>query len=287
MVRPGRALSLFLVLFSLLPLAVRGSSVDEAWALYLAGDRDGAIGKLSTLPTDEGERAAAFDLLGSIAFERGSCEGARAHWEAAAALGGRAGHEAALKLVLLRAAAGCPPAGTAPETSADVAEAVAERPPAGTIPVPPVAAPPAAGTAGAEAGARPDLVLVAGLGTPFDAVREAVARVTEFLRGLGVEAESPTAGIAVVEESQVVLGQLLTAARDREAAGVLLLDARFGHRERVEATCYDPQGAVLLSEQVTGGMGLVRPVRMNENLMERIEEKLTPLIGGPCLPVTR
>ncbi|MEZ5332444.1 MAG: hypothetical protein R2991_10430 [Thermoanaerobaculia bacterium] len=128
-------------------------------------------------------------------------------------------------------------------------------------------------------------MLVAGRGTPFDEVREAVQRTTDFLRSHGVDAESPTEKIAVVQESEVVLAQLLAAARERGAAGVVLVDARFGSRERVEATCYGQDGAVLLSESVTGGMGLVRPVRMNVHLMERLEEKLAARIGEPCLPV--
>jgi hypothetical protein len=142
-----------------------------------------------------------------------------------------------------------------------------------------VASPPATATAGA--------VFVAGKGTPYDEVRKAVARLTGFLQDRGVDASSPTQEIAVVQESEIVLAQLLAVARERGAASVLMLDTRFGHRERVKATCYDPQGGVLLAEDVTGGRGLVRPVRMNATLMERIEEKLAAHVGGPCLPARK
>jgi hypothetical protein len=175
--------------------------------------------------------------------------------------------------------AGSPPA--PPIAASPPAEASPASPPAGAS----LESPPS--TSAPTAGEPSSLVLVAGRGTPFDEVRRAVERATAFLRAQGIEAESPTAEIAVVQESEIVLAQLLTVARERRAAGVVLIDARFGHRERVEAICYDPQGGTLFEERVTGGLGLVRPVRMNEALMERIEERLASHVGGPCLPVAR
>ena len=312
------------VLLLLTAPPLHGASLDEAWRLFLEGEHDAAARQAAEVSADEGQRAGALNLLGSIAFEQGRCGSAREHWAAAAELGGIAGREAALKLALLSAApAGCasefggraapPVRGALPDpdpsepapAAADPAQG--ERPAAGSPPAPPIAAAPPAGaqpvspSAGRSLDAAPpppsasaptagepsSLVLVAGKGTPFDEVRRAVERVTAFLRAQGIEAESPTEKIAVVQESEVVLAQLLSAARDRGAAGVVLIDVRFGHRERVEATCYDPQGGPLFEEGVTGGMGLVRPVRMNETLMERIEERLASHIGGPCLPVAR
>jgi hypothetical protein len=296
------------VLLLLTAPALHAASLDEAWRLFLAGDHEAAARQATEASADEGQRAGALNLLGSIAYEQGRCDSAREEWTAAAELGGIAGREAALKLALLSAApAGCPsqPGGGAvpsapaalpdPDPSEPAAAAAdapqAERETAGSPPVPPIAAappadarppsppagpslepPPPPSASAPTAGEPSSLVLVAGKGTPFDEVCKAVERATAFLRAQGIE---------------MVLAQLLTAARERGAAGVVLIDARFGHRERVEATCYDPRGGILFEEGVTGGMGLVRPVRMNETLMERIEERLASHVGGPCLPVAR
>lgn len=301
--------SALLALVALTAAPLSAAPLDEAWRLFLAGEHDAAAAAAAGLVGDESERAGALNLLGSIAWEQGRCEVARERWTDAAELGGMPGHEAALKLALLRAAgnecpaaadgtlAAPPPGRVAPAAPvAPPATPAAELPsaPAGPMASPPGAPvptmpPPATEPAMAEESAGAPaaaLTLIAGRGTPFDEVQKAVARVTSFLRQQGVAAESPTQEIAVVQESAVVLGQLLAAARERDAAGVLLLDARFGHRERVTATCYDPQGGTLFAEEVTGGLGLVRPVRMNTTLMERIEEKLAAHVGGPCLPLT-
>ncbi len=246
--------------------AALAASLEQAWDLYLAGDLDAAQAELAPLLADgeAAERAGALSLAGSVAAAHGDYAAARRFWTAAAESfpDEAAGREAAAKIDLLCAVVDCPEEGGA----------VAPAPP--PAPPPPAPVPPTS------------TVLVAGQGVPYDAVREAVAFLTEVLRQDGVDAQSPTAEIAVVERSEVVVGQLLDAARDRGAASVLVLDAQFGFRERAQVTCWNADGAVLWSESVVGGTGLVRPVRMNRNLMERLHAKLAARLNGPGLPVS-
>lgn len=266
------------------------TSLEEAWSLYAGGDLEGAAQRVAELLAASGgeERAAALSLAGTVAAARGDLPGARRLWREAAEgyPASPAGREAAAKLDLLCVLTGCPEGGSeappaAPPVPAEPAAPIAASPtpPAVEPPMPPVAPPTVARTA---------TVLVAGQGDPFDAVREATQFLTAFLREQGVDAQSPTEDIAIVQRSEVVLGQLLSAATERGAAGVVVLGARFGHRERVEVTCWSPEGAELWSESVTGGMAFAEePVRMNGNLMERLTERLRPRLGGPGLPLVR
>ncbi len=279
-----RRTSILGALLGLVASLVSASALDEAWTLYSAGDLAGAEAALSGLlaAAEGAERAEVLSLAGTVAAARGDLPGARRLWTEAAELSATtlAGREATAKLDLLCAMGGCPEEG-------EVETAVAPTPdpvPAAPVAEPSRAAPVASARAAAPAAPSSTTVLVAGQGVPFDAVREATRLVTDFLRRAGVDVQSPTEEIAVVHASEVVLAQLLGAARDRGGATVLLLDARFGHRERAEVTCRSADGAVLWSEEVTGGTGLVRPVVMNRNLMERLTAKLAARVGGPGLP---
>jgi hypothetical protein len=298
--RRTRPLS-FVLLLGLAAEVALAASLDEAWTLYLGGELEAAAAELSAVlaagePT---ERAEALSLAGTVAAARGDLAGARRLWSEAAErhLERPAGREAAAKLDLLCAVTECPPAGgtTAAVPAHAGPPATARAAPTPAAPAPPAPAPPPApaapaarapGVAPAPA-AQGTIVLVAGQGTPFEAVLQATDLLTEFLRQHGVDARSPTDEIAVVHRAEVVVGQLLDAARDRGAAAVVVIDAQFGHRERVQVTCWNADGAVLWSESVTGGTGLVRPIVMNRNLMDRLTAKLVARIDGPGLPIAR
>jgi hypothetical protein len=268
-----------------------GASLEEAWSLYGRGELDAAAAALSDLLAagDPAERAEALNLAGTVAAARGDLPGARRLWSEAAEryADAPAGREAAAKLDLLCALTACE--GQAPVAPAAPAPPVAPATPASTptaapaAPAAPLAAPPAASSRVAPR--EGTIVLVAGQGEPYDAVVDATQYLTEFLRSQGVDARSPTQEIAVVQRSEVVVGQLLDAARDHGAASVVVIDARFGHRERVQVTCWNADGAVLWSESVTGGTSFSRPV-MNRNLMERLTGKLGARVAGPGLPTS-
>lgn len=279
--RRHRPLS-FVLCFGLVAEGALAASLDEAWARYLGGDLETAAAELSAVLAagEPSERAEALSLAGTVAAARGDLTGARRLWSEAAErhLESPAGREAAAKLDLLCAVTECPEegGGAAPAPSAPPAAPAAPGPVAAAQEVPPAPA------------ARASTVLVAGQGTPFDAVLEATEFLTEFLRQQGVDAQSPTQEIAVVVRSEVVIGQLLDAARQGGAASVIVLDARFGHRERLQVTCWNPDGAVLWSESITGGTAFAQePVIMNRNLMDRLTGKLAARLDGPGLPVAR
>ncbi len=182
------------------------------------------------------------------------------------------------------AAPAAPPASAPPSPSAAAAGSTAPPPATGTAPTAPVSPDPA------PADAPPtSLVLLAGRGNPYDAALDAVARLTELLRGRGVEVENATGGIAVVEDSRFVQGQLLEAARQRRASSLVFLTLSTARQEVMLVECYEPGGALLWKERVTGGTGWTgRPYStsgLNENLFQRLTRKLERRVGKPGLPV--
>jgi hypothetical protein len=134
-------------------------------------------------------------------------------------------------------------------------------------------------------------VLVAAKGKPHDAVRTLSDRVVAYLRERGVDAESATGGIPVVEDSKMVLPLLLQRGQTDGAGSVLLLSADFVSMQKVALDCYEPGGAKLWKVKVSGGTGWKgRPYSktgITEELAERFMEKLDKKIGGPGLPVSQ
>ena len=96
---------------------------------------------------------------------------------------------------------------------------------------------------------------MAARGKPHDAVRELSDRIVEFLRGEGVDAQSATGGIPVVEESKMVLPMLLQKGQQDSAGSVLLLTADFVSMQKVALDCYTPAGAKIWKIKVSGGTG--------------------------------
>ncbi len=126
-------------------------------------------------------------------------------------------------------------------------------------------------------------VLVAGQGVPYDAVRETIAELVEFLTARDVDARNASEGIALVEESESAVDRLVEAVRQRGAVSLIFVTARFGGRERILVECFAPDAALLWKESVKGGMG-PRERSMNPRLVRRMEGKLEARIAGPGLP---
>ncbi len=143
---------------------------------------------------------------------------------------------------------------------------------------------PAARPAAAPAADAARSVLLAGRGKPFDEVKKAIALLREFLLENDVQVEVPSDEIVVLQAADASLAYLVREVRDRGAASLLYVTASFGGRERIVVECYDGNGLLLWKEKTVGGTGLRQFKWMNPKLVERIEERLKPRIGGVGLP---
>jgi hypothetical protein len=292
-------------------LPVWSISLDDARRLHEEGRTAEALAAIeSVLGSDAAasDKAIALDLLGTIAVDEGQLAMARQAWlrlteeypDYAAS------HDTATKLRLVSALlkaegpaapapAPQPVAPAEPVTSVPPStEPAAPQAPATPEPTPapspePMArdAAPVAATAAPQSTGR---VLVAAKGKPHDAVRTLSDRVVAHLRERGVNAESATGGIPVVEDSKMVLPLLLQRGQTENAESVLLLAADFVSMQKVALDCYSPGGAKLWKVKVSGGTGWKgRPYSktgITEELAQRFIEKLDGKIGGPGLPVT-
>lgn len=127
-------------------------------------------------------------------------------------------------------------------------------------------------------------VILAGRGKPLDEVQKAIVLLRDFLLEKGVAVEGPSDEIVVLQAADASLAYLVREVRDRGAASLLYVTAAFGGRERIIVDCYDGSGLLLWSEKTVGGTGMRQFKWMNPRLVERMEEKLIPRIGGIGLP---
>lgn len=312
--------SLILVVVTLImALPAWSASLDEARQLHEGGKTQEALAMIESVLSSgagEAEKAGALDLLGTIAVDKGQLGMAKQAWTRLAQdYPDYAGsHDTATKLSLVSALLKTEdtlPATQeepmeAPEPAPVVAKKEAPQEPAVdstsatapaaaiTEPDPAPEAPPAAVTAPAApapaATPASGVVLVAARGKPHDAVRELSDRIVEFLRGQGVDAQSATGGIPVVEDSKMVLPMLLQKGQQDSAGSVLLLTADFVSMQKVALDCYAAAGAKLWKVKVSGGTGWKgRPYTksgVTEELAERFFEKLKNKVGEPGLPIT-
>ena len=299
-----RYLLLFLVVVTLgVSLPAWSATLDEARNLHEAGKTQEALATIEgVLGSDaaDAEKAEALDLLGTIAVEAGQLPMAKQAWsrlvedypEYAA------GHDTATKLSLVSALVKTVPTPEVPAKVVDAppAQPVAEPAPAAVAPAPATPAressKPEAAAPSAPAATQADstgIVLVAARGKPHDAVRLLSDRIVEHLRDKGVNAQSATGGIPVVEDSQMVLPLLLQKGASDNAESMVLLTADFVSMQKVALDCYATSGAKIWKVKVSGGTGWKgRPYSktgINEELAERFLEKLDEKIGGPGLPV--
>lgn len=293
------------------------ASLDEARRLHQEGSTAEALAAIENLLSsgaDVADKAAALDLLGTIAVDEGQLAMAKQAWSRLTAEHPEyaASHDTATKLRLVSAllmAEGQPAPAPEPPAPAEpasptpvepVAEPVAAPVPApqpsvtAPAPTPAIetgeAAPAAPSAPAAPAPQASDRVLIAAKGRPHDAVRTLSDRIVAYLRERGVDAESATGGIPVVEDSKMVLPLLLQKGQAENAGSVLLLSADFVSMQKVNLDCYVPAGAKLWKIKVSGGTGWKgRPYTktgITEELAERFMEKLDNKIGGPGLPVS-
>ncbi len=281
------------------------ASLDEARRLYQAGSTEAALSEIDAVLDSEAsdaDKAQALDLLGTIAVDQGYLTMARDAWSRLldeypeAANTGDVGTKLQLVSALLETRGSA----EAPEGSAEQEVAAAEEPaaPAPSVvekkPTPTAAEAlesteprPAPAVASSRSSGR---VLIAGRGKPYDAVKGATDRIVASLREQGVDAESATGGIPVVEDSQMVLPMLLQKGQQESAGSVLLLTADYVTMQKMVLECYTPDGAKLWKLKVSGGTGWKgRPYSktgITEELAERFMKKLEEKVGEPGLPVT-
>ena len=292
-----------IVLASLVSFPVWSASLDEARSLYENGQTEEALAAIEGLLGSDAtgdQKAAALDLLGTIAVDKGYFSMAKQAWsqlqDEYPDFAGE--NDVATKLLLVSAllksgepaapvkAAEEPMKAVEPVVEPEISETPAPAPPAA-----PKAAPkPAEAVSPPAASEASGLVLVVGRGRPYDAITETNDWVIRYLRERGVDAASATGGIPVVEESQMVLPFLLQKAQEDGAGSVLVIKADFARMQKIVMECYLPEGVSLWKVKVSGGTGRkgreYSKTGINEELVERFLGKLDPKVGGPGLPVT-
>ena len=284
------------------------ASVEEARGLYQKGDELGArevLIEILVLETDGAVRAQALDLVGMIAVDRGDLDFAAAVWEklirdypdSPEAAEARTKVSLATDLSQVRA--------ENPKEQGVVAPTETERPAPAPVPTAveeqaapvlsepaevPEPAGPAAPATTEQRAPQSDLVLVAGRGRPHAGAQRAADLVIEHLQSRGVVAETATKGVPVVEQSAQVVPALLRQLEEEGGNSVLLVTSDFEKIGKVVVECYTPEGELVWKKRVTGGTGWTgraySATGVNENLVERILEKLDKQIGGLCLPAS-
>ena len=303
-----RSKTLVILVFCCMAAAmVHAGSVEEARQLYRAGDELGAreaLIEILALETSGVARAQALDLVAMIAVDKGDLELAAAVWEKLIreAPDSPEAVEARSKLSRVRDLSEAQAA--VPEPEKPIAEVGVEPATPTAVPTPTEKptqsvvsesakeAAPAAPAAPAEPrspSARSELVLVAGRGSPHDGAQRAAEVIIEYLQAQGVAAESATKGIPVVEKSSLVIPALLRQVDEEGANSLLLVSSNFESLAKVVAECYTPEGLLAWKKKVSGGTGWKgRPYSatgMNENLVNRMIDKLAGQVGDPCLPL--
>ena len=273
------------------------ASLNQARQLHQKGKSEEALAAIDELLSSDAtgdQKAAALDLRGSITVDKGRFSLAREAW---AQLQDEypdyaADNDVRTKLLLVSAllkseegAAPTLPVSTAPSAAPAMAETAAPAEP----PSPAPAAQPKAELAPAPQWPS-GLVLVAVKGRPYDAMVVTNERFVAFLREQGVDAESATSGVPVVEDSKMVLPSLLQKGKDEDAGRILLVSASYAGMQKIVSECYSPEGATLWKLKTSGGTGTEgRPYSktgITETLLERHLEKLSKRVGATGLPVT-
>jgi len=301
---------MILTLTLLIASGAHGASLDRARDLYDQGSFQQALEEARTLldePSRSHDHPEALHLAGIIAVELQDYASARSFWIDLTETYPESDEtrsvktELALVSALLATLPPQPPtpappapssAPAAPATPDPAPEPPVSAIPAPTVPVPAVPAtdlPSAAATPAPPAAARPNLVLVAGRGKPYDAVEETNRRFRDWMLQNDILVESATEGLAVVQDSDAQLAHLLQVTRETGAGSLLFVIARYGTGgEGIKVECYAPDGSLLWKERVKGGTGWTgqrfSKTRINEALVERILEKLESRVGGPGLP---
>ena len=312
---------ILIVIAFVFSLPAWSASLEEARQLHEEGKTEEALAAIESLLSSgaaEAEKAAALDLLGTIAVDEGQLAMARQAWSRLVdeypdyAKSNDTATKLSLVSALLKTDEAPAVSDTTPVESVEEEQSVApvvareqerDEPVDEPTPVPvPTASPPTSTpepSAPAEAAApaasvapspSSGRVLIAARGKPHDAVRQLSSRIVEHLREMGVDAESATGGIPVVEDSSMVLPMLLQKGQTEGVGSVLLLSANFVAMQKVALDCYTPTGAKIWKLKVSGGTGFTgRPYSksgITEKLAERFMEKLDKKVGDPCLPAT-
>lgn len=294
---------IILVLFS--SSVTWAATLGQARQLHDEGRTEEALAMIESILSSDAagdEKAAALDLLGTIAVDKGYFSMAKQAWTQLVdeypdyAADNDVGTKLRLVSALLMAEKPEEPQ-EPQEPEEPVAEAVAPEAP--TAAPEPETAPRAKAVPAAEAEPAPTvaaakessgLVFVAAKGKPHDAVTEASKRLVAYLRERGVDATSPTEGIPVVTDSKMVLPLLFQKGQQEGAGSVVLLTADFVTRQKMSLECFLPEGATLWKVKVSGGTGWkgrsYSQTGITEPLLQRFLEKLGKKIGGPGLPVT-
>lgn len=207
------------------------------------------------------DRAAALNLLGSIAIEEGQYEAAISNWTDLLARypGTTAATEAAAKLPLARKLAATPPGPAAP-----LAPAISERVEAGTVLI--------AGSA-AEAPEFAD---------------QAVLEFMNLLASRGVRVQNAftgrVAGPGMTRVEAFSLPNLLSHAKAIGAESVLYVFIHFQGMENMRVECYSPDGRKLWSEKVGASLGLGASGK-TAGFIRRMSPKIAAHVGKEGLPV--
>jgi len=273
------------------------ASLNQARQLHEKGKSEEALEAIDELLSSDAtgdQKAAALDLRGSIAVDKGHFSLAKQAWTQLQDEypDYAVDNDVRTKLLLVSAllkngddAAPPPSVSAAPSAAPAMAETAAPAEP----PSPAPAAQPKAEPVPAP---QPPsgLVLVAVKGRPYDAMIATNERFVAFLREQGVDAESATSGVPVVEDSKMVLPSLLQKGKDESAGSILLVSANFAGMQKIVSECYSPEGATLWKVKTSGGTGTEgRPYSktgITETLLERHFEKLGKKLGDTGLPVT-
>jgi hypothetical protein len=310
----SRSKILVLVAMFLAVAAVaQAASVDEARQLYQRGEQAAAkdvLLEILALESDGAVRAEALDLLGMVAVDAGDLELATSVWEklindypdSPLAVEARTKLSLATDLSKAQAEVAEAAPAEAPATPKVEAPATPDEKPVPEVAAEPAKAAPASPPESAEAaepaapspgsrGSKSSVVLVAGRGKPHDGAQRAAEVIIEHLQSQGVAAESATKGVPVVEESSLVIPALVRQVDEEGANSLLLVSSNFESLAKVVAECYTPEGLLAWKKKVSGGTGWKgRPYSasgMNENLVDRMLDKLEKLVGDPCLPVSK
>jgi hypothetical protein len=294
-----KALTLCLTLLALIAGRLPATPIQEALALIDAGRLDEARAQLGAVVDGSGpvaERADALELLGDVEVWADDLGAARGIWRRVVEEfpGSAAASYSRTKLRLVAESLGAEERAVAAPQGADWVQGASEDSPAASpataAPAPPATEPepqPSQAAYTAAPAAVPGLqlgtLLLAGDGTPPEAIEPVLALVLDHLRTAGVVAEIPSQTLWWRREWKGAEPALLDAAAGN---GVLWLDFRFGHRELITAQCFDGRGEELWREKVSGGTGFSdhRPLdSYNADLVERLLAKLDHRLGDACL----
>ncbi len=266
-----RRLLAMAVFFAVSAVAVLAQTLEKARLLYTNGlyeeaKKEAVAIAVSSAP--EGERAAALNLLGSIAIEEGKYEAAIANWsELVAKYPGTAdAAEAEAKLPLARRLATVPPSPLQTVVTLKSAPAAEERLEEGTVLI---------------AGSAPEAPEYAD---------QAVLEFMNLLASKGVKVRNAftgragTPGMTRVEEYS--LPNILADAGKIGATSVLYVFIHFKGMENMRVECYSPEGKKLWSEKVSASMGL-GPSGMTEGFIKRMSPKIAKRVGQQGLPSGR